>query len=582
MDIRDFQVGDRIMRISNNNRSFKIGDIAIITRINDEFVYITDNEGQELGNIPSKIAKVNENDKKILNYETIDFLDMFNDLDNLLLLHLGNYQSYNITKKTDINFIYQMDYKTNYNTFNTINDFLTLLHTYNYKNYFYKGKNFLYLRGNVLIMKKSDLTLTLKTEKEKKIFLQYNGNFSMHFKDNYINYKVGQGDIKLLYKCKNCKTIFKPIMINETFNIMCNDCLNEKYEICNKCNNYHLKSEFVDNDLGHYCSNCIAFNTFECSICNKLHWTTEKCYIKSYICICKECANLKYNQCSICGKWTLKTDTENYCLNCHACSRCCRCDFKGINGYSFKPSPIFFGTDKDDLFFGSELEVDYKGSRYSSDIEQFSINLHNKFNQDKFFYNKSDGSLNNGLEIVSHPFSINYMLEKKEHFAKMFEYILDNDYDSDNTSTCGLHFHLSKKAFTCEQTEDFMFLIEKYKKEIDTFSRRHGDLHWCQFRTNNYIAVDKKSIVDTIKNTDDGSRYRAVNLNNDNTIEVRIFKGTLNIDTYLASLELCYNLYCITKDNQDIEKISFNDIININDYKEIKDYWQKIKIESER
>ena len=46
-------------------------------------------------------------------------------------------------------------------------------------------------------------------------------------------------------------------------------------------------------------------------------------------------------------------------------------------------------------------------------------------------------------------------------------------------------------------------------------------------------------------------KYQALNLLNSKTIEFRVFRGTLNYDTFIASMELCLVIYryCTTGKN---------------------------------
>lgn len=74
-----------------------------------------------------------------------------------------------------------------------------------------------------------------------------------------------------------------------------------------------------------------------------------------------------------------------------------------------------------------------------------------------------------------------------------------------------------------------------------------------------------------IKENKGQNRYVAVNVENSNTVEIRIFKGTLNADTFLATLQWAFNLVRVIKNN-DISKITWSKTINLEFSKSIKEY----------
>ena len=81
----------------------------------------------------------------------------------------------------------------------------------------------------------------------------------------------------------------------------------------------------------------------------------------------------------------------------------------------------------------------------------------------------------------------------------------------------------------------------------------------------------QKELLDTAKNSE---RYYAVNLQNEDTVEFRIFRGTLNYNTFLATLQFVYNLCHMVKSISvaDLQKISFLSICNYNKFPEMENY----------
>ena len=253
-------------------------------------------------------------------------------------------------------------------------------------------------------------------------------------------------------------------------------------------------------------------------------------------------------------------------------------NYNVINEHDLKPTPIFYQTKNDvenPLYMGFELEVDKGGYSYkvASDVCKM---LENKV------YCKSDGSLNDGLEIVSYPATMNFHTEQKETYEKVFKYLMDNHYKSHDTTTCGLHIHVNRNFFGSNEKEidlniaKILFLFEKYWDNFAKFSRRSEEKlnDWAR-RYN--LDIKKDLIANLERAKDEDERYFAVNLTNRMTIEFRMFKGTLNIDTFIATLQLI-DCVCNFVKIIDIDKLQqqacFERIVKSN-FKELNEYLQK-------
>jgi len=189
-----------------------------------------------------------------------------------------------------------------------------------------------------------------------------------------------------------------------------------------------------------------------------------------------------------------------------------------------------------------------------------------------------DGSLNSGFEIISNPMTFNYIMENKINIKNMLQELINNGYISHDSTTCGLHIHLSKNYFTENQIDKLQFLIERFKKELIIFSRRTSEQinSWAKFITDYPGTENEKINLDFIKKYKNKSeRYQVLNLSNSDTIEFRLIRGTLKTNTFLASIELLHNMAGIVKRKslKDLEKITFADLIDYGKYnKELKKY----------
>ena len=120
------------------------------------------------------------------------------------------------------------------------------------------------------------------------------------------------------------------------------------------------------------------------------------------------------------------------------------------------------------------------------------------------------------------------------------------DYLSHAAGTCGLHVHISSLAFGCtyEQQEAsiarLLYFVEKFWAELLRFSRR------TQSQMNRWAARYGMKLTPTdqmshAKNSCAG-RYTAVNLTNSDTVEIRMFRGTLKLNTLKATLQMVNHL----------------------------------------
>jgi len=262
-----------------------------------------------------------------------------------------------------------------------------------------------------------------------------------------------------------------------------------------------------------------------------------------------------WEECENCGTWI--DENNKYWsdirdeLRCQSCYdqeiQCFDCDarYHESNGhecsddddessfvmnYSYKPRANFHGDSK--YYFGVELEVETsRHGNYSWGAEH----CHNKM--DGRGYLKSDGSLSNGFEIVTHPHSLDEIQNKFPW--EMLEDLREDGFRSWNTTTCGLHVHVSRTAFNASsysqrETHQIKFLKLIYDNERQV-KRLAG-------RSSNYATFgDKGKVVPKVKmgNQTDG-RYSAVNVENDQTLEVRVFRGSLRKERVLSSVEFVH------------------------------------------
>ncbi len=144
----------------------------------------------------------------------------------------------------------------------------------------------------------------------------------------------------------------------------------------------------------------------------------------------------------ICNNDSYEFECEDYCGECYDDVRYGN---SSIKEYNYKPEPLFYGADT--FYLGVELEVDCEGKdgENADDI----LYIGNKSNE--CIYIKSDGSLDDGFEIVSQPMTLEY--HKKYQWNDILKKAVNLGYRSHQTSTCGLHIHVNRNAFGDNQSE---------------------------------------------------------------------------------------------------------------------------------
>ena len=117
-----------------------------------------------------------------------------------------------------------------------------------------------------------------------------------------------------------------------------------------------------------------------------------------------------------------------------------------------------------------------------------------------------------------------------------------------------------------------LFIMEKFWDEFVIFSRRKkvNLEHWAKRYSSRSTVV-----AHDWKNGQPPERYHCINLCNRNTFEFRIFRGTLNIETFYATLELVQSICNAAKDLtlEEINELSFEDLL---DGDEAISYWHRI------
>lgn len=286
------------------------------------------------------------------------------------------------------------------------------------------------------------------------------------------------------------------------------------------------------------CPSCLEDRTCLCRRCGQRFWKDQNAGNEEQP-LCPECFEMYYTTCSECGTvlplGDVYYDDDGDRELCWSCYNQCRQE-KAIQDYYYKPVPMFYGEGN--RFFGVELEVDQGG-----ELNRNAQRLLEIANQgQERLYIKHDGSLSEGFELVSHPMTLDYHCRKMP-WPELLKAAREMGYRSHQASTCGLHVHVNRDAFGETEREQeaciarILYFFERNWEELLKFSRRTR--RQLERWADRYGYKEQpREILDHAKKGCHGGRYSCVNLQNEATVEFRIFRGTLKWNTFVATLQL--------------------------------------------
>ena len=147
---------------------------------------------------------------------------------------------------------------------------------------------------------------------------------------------------------------------------------------------------------------------------------------------------------------------------------------------------------------------------------------------------ETDGSLDHGFEVITQPMGLD---RHAQLWRTLLVPALVAGLKSHNTSTCGLHVHVSRAGLSPFTLAKAVVFINDPKNRalIQAIARRYDGIN--ENRGRSFSAMKAKTLAHG--HQDDGDRYQSVNLCNRKTVEFRIFRGSLKRDAVMAAIEFC-------------------------------------------
>lgn len=304
---------------------------------------------------------------------------------------------------------------------------------------------------------------------------------------------------------------------------------------------------------------------FRDEIDGKLHSSKEKINITrpiKYVCVSSfsvTSGKAKIDSCPGCGHYFDNPEEVMLRpeLTTAVCSRCYNIEITrhAIKAFNFKgyPPPIHTERlvwliedkakgiakrvpDPRERLFGVEAEVEVLGVEKDPSLRaKMAVNAMRSLGNN-FVVIKHDGSLGNnglnGFEIVTGPCDLAAHRAKWPLLEKMDGIGTLRAWD---TETCGMHVHASKSNLTTLQVGRLLTFINapENKRFVEAVAGRSAT---------KYCRLLKKKLSDSLHPEQGGydeTRRVAINVQNKETIEFRIFRGTARPKHILRNLEFC-------------------------------------------
>lgn len=340
---------------------------------------------------------------------------------------------------------------------------------------------------------------------------------------------------------------------------LCADCLKNHYSKCDICENIHLKDDLILFKNQMICVDCLndqGFGYTTCKHCHNYYMFNLHTTNKQEKVLCNNCIN-DYIFCFECCTCYPKNETEfvgDICKNCYIRAKKQKC----LKEYGHKPEPCYKQIKDEVDFMGIEFETELSNN---SSYNKYDLAFAGTEFTEDFVYAKTDGSLNNGVEFVTHPISYKaWCTTYLERFNnELLEKIKALDI-VDRPTRAGIHIHYNKADLDGnEHIKKICYVLSKPLNYawLTKFCRRNAERirHWARPH-----YIDSYGYQDFTPNTN--NRYHVVNLCNKNTIEFRCFGSTANIVDIQAFIVFTKNVveYCRNMSIEELDTIELKDI----------------------
>lgn len=306
-----------------------------------------------------------------------------------------------------------------------------------------------------------------------------------------------------VYACENCAPTLFECPQHHTFELPHERC--EPTGSCWHCDvDIYAGTETTDAYEDTYCATCAVDHLSYCHSCSQYFPSDE----------------INGNdECAECQR-EADDDDDGGC-DCYSCRRDRASGAGSIHGYSYRPALNFHGNGP--VYLGWELEL-------SDDYGRGPAIVAEQDPDESLMYLKDDCSINGGgFELVTHPMSYAYAMDAFPW--QMLSALRENGASGGGN---GLHVHVSRTGFSSPaHLYRWLKFIYRNQRGVVAIARRDSN-EWAPFydddrRQQRELCKGKGYVR---------SRYAAINLTNEHTVEVRVFASSTNPNHVKAALAL--------------------------------------------
>jgi len=287
-------------------------------------------------------------------------------------------------------------------------------------------------------------------------------------------------------------------------------------------------------------------NFFYCYDCEDIFSTDEEHNAYDDYSICGSCCDHNYRYSDRNSYWVRDDDEDEdeeqgSIREYHTCS-----DHLGH-------IPSKYDDRKPRVLLGLELEMEIKDSYNRHDRATELLENVGEYHADNRSYQyalcENDGSLNHGFEMVTSYTGLDVHAEQLKFFEKGLKGAISHDSD-----TCGLHVHICKADMTTlHGAKMILFINDQANHKLVRAIARRDDSDYAKIKNkkdDTYWLKDAVRGCDTKRSqlrSLNADRYEALNFKNTNTVEFRLFKGSMVYSTIMACLEFTYATWFFTR-----------------------------------
>lgn len=332
-----------------------------------------------------------------------------------------------------------------------------------------------------------------------------------------------------LVACDNCNELFDvEDMLTAFGDTVCGDCFHELVVVCCRCDEYMRPQDVYSctEDSSPYCESCYTDMWWYCSECECDHERGEDCP---------------------------RNHTEFHGLDVHP--------------FNYRPAVRIHKHVEDPPrapACGFELEIEFGNADYRND--RSAAQLLRKLSD--LLYIKRDGSLVDGVEIVSEPMTYRAFKNRSNEILLLLQKFEELGYDTrcpaSGRETCGMHVHISRQAFSDLGVFKLMSLIYSDEKFLTALSGRKtletlrqyacpdfgramimmfGNVFGPKKDKQKWDAGKKSLMIQQVRRRFHAGRYWAINIEPRHTVELRFFASTLEGWRFLANMQSVWALH---------------------------------------